>query len=184
MAIEVPVRKEITTFESRPAFGLTVRQMIFLFAALVVGAGSYALFVFVLRLSHKAASSLTMLLVVPIFAFGFISIKGYPLEKYLKIVWEHRFTQQKTFYKTENHISMYMTEEERRNDFSRKFLSWSGRKVRPEEEITLTYIPTKKTKKAERKAWNLAKKECGAAAREYRKRQGARQKADARRKGE
>jgi len=178
MAIEVPVRKEISTFESRPAFGLTVRQLVSFGVALPLGAVAYVLFM--LLLSHKAASSITMLIVAPIFAIGLVKIKGYPLEKYIAIVWAHRFTEQRTLYKTENAVVLYLSEEEYRDDLSKKFLSRAGREAKPGEEPTVSRMWDKKLGG---KAVQLAKKECAAEAVSHKKRLKARQKADAGRKG-
>lgn len=164
MAIEVPVRKEIASFESRPAFGMTARQLVCFGAALPLGIGSYVLFSRLM--STNAASTITIFILLPIFAFGLFKKDGYTLEKYLRIVWAHRFTSQKHFYKTENATALYMSKSEWDNDLAKKMLAYSDAKTSAERETNITYH---QTQKQERKIILAAKKDCVAEANQYRK---------------
>lgn len=142
MAIEVPVRKEIASFESRPVFGLTGRQLICCGVAIPLAVGSYLLFSNIL--SANAASTITVFIVLPIFAFGLFKKDGYTLEKYIKIVWEHRYTQQKTLFTTENAIVLYMPEDEYKNDLSKIMLAYSDKATTAQAETNITYHLTEK----------------------------------------
>lgn len=100
MAIEVRIPKEITEYRPKIFLGLTGRQLLATALALVVGVPLYI--VMQLFIGSNNASSIIIVLVMPIFAVGFVRIKGYSLEKYLLIVIKHRYTQQKRYYRTEN----------------------------------------------------------------------------------
>lgn len=164
MAIEVPVRKEIASFESRPAFGMTPRQLVCFGVAIPLGIGGYLLF------NHlwgsRPASSLVILLLLPIFVFGLFKKDGYTLEKYVRIVWAHRYLPQKTLYKTENGVALYMEKEEQENDLAKKMLAYTGKKTSAWQETNITYHLTKKQ---ERKIMLAAKKECVTLAKAHRK---------------
>lgn len=164
MAIEVPVRKEIASFESRPAFGLTARQLVCFGVAIPLCVGGYFLFKYLWGTS--VASSLVIFLVVPIFAFGLFKKDGYTLEKYLKIVWNHRFRPQQTVYKTENALVLYMSGEERKTDLATKMLAYQDRKTAPGQEVNITYHLTQKQ---ERQIMLAASRECTALAKLHRK---------------
>lgn len=164
MAIEVPVRKEIASFESRPAFGLTPRQLVCFAVAIPLGVGAYLLFSWLF--SPNAAGTITIFIILPIFAFGLFKKNGYTLEKYLKIAWEHRFKPQKAVYKTENAVLLYMSEEERKNDLAKKMLAYSGRKTSAEEETNITFHWTQKQQKD---CLARARRECAAEAKQHRK---------------
>lgn len=141
MAIEVPVRKEIASFKSRPVGGLTVRQLVCFFIALPVGfGGGYLL---AQQIGYTAASNIIIPLVLPIFIVGLFEKNGYTLEKYLGILWRHRIWPQKTVYKTENAVSAYMPENEIKTDLSIKMLSYTPRTLRKNEEVNCTFHWTK-----------------------------------------
>lgn len=181
MAIEVPVRKEIASFESRPAFGMTARQLVCFGVAIPLAIGSYLLFMNLL--SSNAASTITILIILPIFAFGLFKKDGYTLEKYIRIVWAHRFTPQKVVYKTENATALYMSKEEWENDLAKKMLAYTDAKTSAARETNITYHLTQKQEKIIMLA---AKKECAAEGNQYRKlcrAQDKRQRAAARHAG-
>lgn len=163
MAIEVPVRKEIATFESRPVFGLTARQLICCGVALPLGIGTYILTNGLW--GSNTASTITIFLTLPIFAFGLFKKNGYPLEKYLKIVWAHRYTEQKTYFKTENALVLYMSEEEYKSDLAKRLLSYSDKKTTAQAETNITYHLTEKE---EQQGFLLARAECRTAAKLHR----------------
>lgn len=164
MAIEVPVRKEIASFESRPAFGMTARQLVCFGIAIPLGIGGYLLFSRLL--STNAASTITIFILLPIFAFGLFKKDGYTLEQYFRIVWAHRFQPQKSFYKTENATALYMSKEEWENDLAKKMLAYTDKKTSAARETNITYHLTQKQ---EKKIWLAAKKECAAPAKAHRK---------------
>lgn len=144
MAIEVPVRKEIASFVSRPVFGLTVRQLICCGVAIPLAVGAYLLCTLYFNLTTNTAGTITIFLVLPIFVFGMFKKDGYTLEKYIKIVWEHRYTQQKTFFTTENALALYMSEDEYKNDLSKIMLAYSDKATTAQAETTITYHLTEK----------------------------------------
>lgn len=166
MPIEVPIRKEIANFESRPAFNMTMRQIICTAIAIPVGVAAYLLLNQVME--YKPAAGLTMLIVSPIFAFGLFKKNGYTLEKYLKIVWQHRFKPQKRLYVTENPVREYMEPDERKKDLSHIILVSSIGKTTAQAETTITYHATVKQERAVMRA---ARRECAAAAKTFAKQQ-------------
>lgn len=137
MAIEVPVRKEIASFKSRPVGGLTVRQLICFVIALPIGFGGG--YILAQKIGFDAASSIMLPLILPVFVFGMFEKDGYTLEKYLRILWRHRVWEQKTVYKTENAVFAYMPEEEVKQDLASRMLSYSPRTLRVGEETNVLF---------------------------------------------
>lgn len=99
MSVEVSIPKEITEYKEKILFGLSIRQLIFFSIALVVGVGVYFLSLF--HLGKDLASYLTIIVVMPIFAVGFLQKDGYTFDKYIKIMLQHKFKRSKRYYKTE-----------------------------------------------------------------------------------
>lgn len=124
MAIEVRVPTEITEYREKIIAGLSLRQMAFLVIGACVGGGVFVLSYKIIGVDN--ASTLLVYLVMPIFAFGFVKVRGYPLEKFLLILLKHRIWPQKRNYKIalqlagqygeEEHVVIQKAKKERRNE--------------------------------------------------------------------
>jgi len=101
MAIEVRIPKEITEYKEKVLFGLSVRQLICLSLAVVVGVGSYLLLTKVLGISMDIASYVIILEAIPLMAIGFIKKNGLTFEKYFVLFLRHKTGQQIRKYQTE-----------------------------------------------------------------------------------
>lgn len=137
MSLEVKVPTELTEYKEKIIFGLSLRQLIFTVIAVVMGGLSFwALYK---PLGFDNASNVLVIIAAPAFAFGFINIKGYSLEKYLLIVYKHRYSPQKRIYK--NSISAEIT-----HNYKEK----KDESAVPKNEINITRIVTNETDKRNR----------------------------------
>lgn len=156
MAIDVRIPKEITEYQEKILFGMSIRQLICAFVAVVVGGGTYMLLQE--PIGPDNASTVLMFEVLPIFAFGFIKPKGFKTEQYLKILIKHRFTPQKRIYKNELVI-------DRLEELENGIIPQKA-EIKPEKRSEVEYLfcardknECKRTRKATRKAITAAKKE-------------------------
>ena len=94
--ITVRLPAEIRAYKSKLVFGLSVRQILSLVAALVVcipvGVFGYG------RISDDILPWIIMLLAAPILAWGFLTIQDMPFEEYFKSVWKFYTEPQKRVY--------------------------------------------------------------------------------------
>jgi len=98
MAIQAPIRKEITEYKSKLFFGLSGRQLLFSVLGLCLGIGSYILLNKVL--GTEFAGYVVIALVAPLFAIGFIKIDGEPFERYLIKLYKYSFYPKARVYGT------------------------------------------------------------------------------------
>lgn len=108
----VKVPKEIKEYEEKLLFGLTLRNLIWGGLAIITGLVSY----FPLRylLGQEVASYLIMLIVVPLFACGFLKVQGMTFDKYLRLMIDYHFRKQILVY--ENFAGWIETFERKEND--------------------------------------------------------------------
>jgi hypothetical protein len=101
MAISVPIPKEITEYEEKIMFGMSLRKLVCFTSAVVLGVGTYFLCTKVFGLSMDAASYIIIFEAMPLMAFGFIKKDGMTFEKYFALVLRHRTGINKLPYGTE-----------------------------------------------------------------------------------
>lgn len=104
MSLEVRIPKEITEYTEKIIFGLSIRQLFCFVLAITLGITTY-LFAR-LHLGTRAAGYLTMVIVLPLFAVGFLRKNGFPFEKYAALLLRHKFGTHKRTYHTKLLIDM------------------------------------------------------------------------------
>lgn len=102
MGIEVRIPKEITEYQEKVIFGMSIRQLGCVTGAIALGTGSYI----VLKepLGEDVASYITILETMPILAFGFIKKNGFTFEKYVGLILKHMVGINQRKYGTELEI--------------------------------------------------------------------------------
>lgn len=143
MSLEVRVPKEITEYKEKVMFGFTLRQLVSIGVAVVVG----LLVFFIIRplVGLEIAGNIVIVCVVPVFALGFVKINGRPLEAHLKIVFRYYKRPFKRKYQTELYIDAI---EEQKN-----VLSTSAKRIKKtkEREATGVEVAEKERKRTRKK---------------------------------
>jgi hypothetical protein len=111
--ISVDIPKEITEYKEKILFGLSIRQLICFGIAILSGVGTY--FLGSKIIGQEIASYLVMIEVMPVFAIGFIKINGFPFEKYVVIMYKHKFGFSKRKYRTNLAIDQIKENGEKNN---------------------------------------------------------------------
>ncbi len=101
MAVSVQIPKEITEYEEKIMFGLSIRKLICFSVAVVLGVGSYFLCTKVLGLTMDTTSYVIIIESLPLMAMGFIKKNGMPFEKYFALVIRHKTGMNQLSYKAE-----------------------------------------------------------------------------------
>lgn len=101
MAISVPIPKEITEYEEKIMFGLSLRKLVCFSSAVVLGVGTYFLCTKVLGLTMDTASYIIIAEAMPLMAFGFIKKDGMTFEKYAALLIRHKTGMNKLSYENE-----------------------------------------------------------------------------------
>jgi hypothetical protein len=101
MAISVPIPKEITEYEEKIMFGLSLRKLVCFSSAVVLGVGTYFLCTKVLGLTMDTASYIIIAEAMPLMAFGFIKKDGMTFEKYAALLIRHKIGMNKLSYENE-----------------------------------------------------------------------------------
>lgn len=101
MAISVSIPKEITEYEEKIMFGLSLRKLVCLSSAILLGIGSYFLLTKLFGLSMDMASYIIVLEALPFMAFGFVKKDGMPFEQYASLLLRHKMGQHKLAYESE-----------------------------------------------------------------------------------
>jgi hypothetical protein len=101
MAISVPIPKEITEYEEKIMFGLSLRKLICFSSAVVLGIGTYFLCTKVFGLTMDTASYIIIVEALPLMALGFIKKDGMPFEQYFALLIRHKTGRNQLSYETE-----------------------------------------------------------------------------------
>lgn len=179
MAVSVSIPKEITEYEEKIMFGLSLRKLVCFSAAVILGIGSYFLCTKFLGLSMDAASYIIIFEAMPLMAFGFIKKDGMPFEKYFALLIRHKIGTNKLPYGSElviDSIHDPATEERKSQNawiFEKKHGTAGAagkrtakqRKADLKEREAKCFTVTKKSRKRKRKE---ALREIKAARQEYR----------------
>lgn len=89
--IEIKIPKEITEYKEKFLFGLTVRQCVSVAAALGV---AIPLYIFGKdSLGADMAGWLVLLVIVPIFGFGFFKYNGMTFERLVALMYRQKFAE-------------------------------------------------------------------------------------------
>ncbi len=107
MAIEVRIPKEITEYQEKILFGLSIRQLISFTIALTTGVTTYLLAATLW--GEDVAGYIVIIEVMPIFAIGFIRINGFNFEKYLGLMLRHMLGYRRRRYQTQLLIDKVVT---------------------------------------------------------------------------
>ena len=101
MAIEVRIPKEITDYQEKLMFGMSIRQLLCFSLAITVSVGSYFLLTKLLGISSEIVSYVIIFESLPLMALGFIKKNGFTFEKYAALFIRHRIGMQVRPYRTE-----------------------------------------------------------------------------------
>ena len=89
--IEIKIPKEITEYKEKFLFGLTVRQCVSIAAALAVAVPIY---IFGKDyLGADIAGWLVLLIIVPVFGFGFLKYNGMTFEHLVAVIYRQKFAE-------------------------------------------------------------------------------------------
>lgn len=145
--IRVRVPREIDEYKEKILFGLSLRQLLGGFIAVVFGIGAFFLCTKVLNLSSNIASYVVMIIASPPLAIGFVRIKGMYFEDYMKIY--------SNYSKTDN-IKVRIDEYE--DDLSEEKPIPKKKKNKEEDINEAVYKLPEFDKKAIREKWQDAKR--------------------------
>jgi len=135
MSLEVRIPKEITEYREKIIFGLSARQLASTGVALGTGVGLY----FFLKniIGSNLTTYVVMILVAPIFAFGFYRKNGMSFEKFTKLYIRHLFCVHKKKYATELNVDLLKKEDENNNDIKRGKIT---RNIEKNNRTTALYV--------------------------------------------
>ena len=100
MTIRVMIPKEITEYQEKILFGLSIRQLGFLSLTIALGIGTHLLCTVLLGLTNDITGNLILIEALPLMALGFVKNKNMPLEKYIALYVRHAIGTNKLSYKT------------------------------------------------------------------------------------
>lgn len=120
MAIEVSVRKEISTYKEKLIFGFSLRQFMCVLVALFFSVGLGVLNYFIFHLKSDDIGLVILLGSVPILAFGWYEKESLPLEKYLRVMRRYRALRPHYVYMTNDMKGEKVEREDKKEDKQRK----------------------------------------------------------------
>lgn len=94
------IPKEITDYKEKIILGFTIRQIICLVVAILVGFAVFAVSTFGFGLSFDKSTDIVVPFTLPFLAVGFVKRNGYPFEKYLMIMIKYHLGTKKRTYKS------------------------------------------------------------------------------------
>ena len=143
MSVEVRIPKEITEYQEKILFGLSIRQLICTFLAIVISIPSYILLRN--RLGTDITGYIVMLEVVPLLALGFLKPNGLKFEKVFIMFLKHKLGKSKRNYKTVVQVELLEGGYER--DIQKKEKQKSVRGKTKKEREYKGFEPSKKNRK-------------------------------------
>ncbi len=164
MAIEVRIPKEITEYQEKILFGLSLRQLISFAIALTTGVTTYLL---AAKLwGEDLAGYIVIVEVMPIFAIGFIRINGFTFEKYLSLMIRHMFGYSRRRYQTQLLIDEMVTCNMAKGKVRRQ--ENAGAKKTGTRKVVRECCDVEITAKSRKRTRKTAIREIAAARKEYR----------------
>lgn len=115
------IPKEITEYKEKIIGGLTVRQLICVTAAVLVGIGSYFALNRLFGMSATDSSYIIMLLAAIPAAMGFIRPNGMDFEKYLDLRYQHKIGSDPRIYATEEEVTSANVVDKRKKEEQREY---------------------------------------------------------------
>ena len=155
MSVDVRIPKEITEYQEKIIFGLSLRQLLIMVIAISVAIPSYVLGR--KTMGQSIAGYIVILEAVPLLALGFIRKNGFSFEKYVALILRHKFQTKVKKYKPELLIDKDIPGDEETESMYQlkdgKFSLTPGTKKKPTKE------PKEKLTKEEKKRLKRLKKE-------------------------
>lgn len=103
MSIEMEIPKDIMKYKSKLIGPFTARQCLALIPASLLGLGAYNILKS-FSVSSDTMIPIIMIVTLPFLAFGWVSIQGLPLEKFIKVAFISAFiSPTKRLYKSKNY---------------------------------------------------------------------------------
>lgn len=106
--IYVKITRDIRTYKTKMFWGLTARQLIC--GAIGISTGMLLNTFAKDYIGSDLASWLTIIVELPIFAIGFVTIQGMAAEKFLKVFIKNRFKNGKTIVFNNDNVYSYIEE--------------------------------------------------------------------------
>ena len=105
MSVEVRIPKEITEYQEKIMFGLSIRQLVCTVIAIVISVPSY---IFLMnKIGQELTGYIVMIEIVPFIAIGYLKPKGLKFEKVLVIVLDFpRAAKSNLSFETNNNTTM------------------------------------------------------------------------------
>lgn len=98
------IPKEITDYKEKIIAGRTIRQIICLSLAIVVGFAAFAIAKFGFGTTTDKATDILIPFTIPFLLIGFFKKDGYPFEKYLMIMLKHHLGTKKKKYTAQTQL--------------------------------------------------------------------------------
>ena len=163
MSVEVRIPKEITEYQEKIMFGLSIRQLVCTVIAIVISVPSY---IFLMnKIGQELTGYIVMIEVVPFIAIGYLKPKGLKFEKVLVMFLKHQFGKSRRNYKTV--VQVDLSEGGNENDIKKKSNKKPIRRKVEEEREYKGFEPSQKDR--ERKFKEI-KKQIKGAKRDFRQR--------------
>lgn len=169
MSVEVRIPKEITEYKEKIMFGLSIRQLICLFIAIIISIPSYIFLKNIL--GEELTGYIVMVEVIPFIAIGFLKPKGLNFEKVLIMFLKHNLGKSERDYKTI--VQTDILEGGNINDIQKKSKKKSIRRKTEEEREYKGFEPSKKDRK---RKFKEVKRQIKGEKRDFRQRKKDRQK--------
>lgn len=163
MSVEVRIPKEITEYQEKIMFGLSIRQLVCTVIAIVISVPSY---IFLMnKIGQELTGYIVMIEIVPFIAIGYLKPKGLNFEKVLVMFLKHQFGKSRRNYKTV--VQVDLLEGGNENDIKKKSNKKPIRRKVEEEREYKGFEPSQKDR--ERKFKEI-KKQIKGAKRDFRQR--------------
>lgn len=141
MAVEVRIPKEITEYQEKILFGLSIRQLICTILAISISIPSY---IFLLPIFGVDMTGYIVILeIVPFVAFGFLKPKGLKFEKVLVLFLKHQLGEARRIYCSIVQLDLLEGE---KNDIQKKSNKKLFRKNIKKEREFKGFEPSKKAR--------------------------------------
>lgn len=168
MSISVKVPKEITEYEEKIIFGLSVRKLICLSVAIVLSIGTYFVGVKGLGFTLDTVSYVMILEAIPLMAVGFLKKNGMHFEKYAALIYRYHLGKNEFPYKA----TLIVDEERTKKNVCIKEKQKHGKQPQITEWESFRKSSKKSSKrkcKETRRKIKAAQQECKAAQRRAKK---------------
>ena len=151
--IEVEVPHEIMDYQSKVAFGLTLRQFVASLMVLFLVIPTYVLLTVVISINNQIANVVIMLMSAPILAYGFIQKDGYTFAEIVKIKHGYHSCYKRRVYQSEPQIqTRFKHEKSEETELSDYIIQSTKNKKSEKEKRKLARISIKDAKRESKTA--------------------------------